>query len=414
MNAICLVIDRLHVGYLGCYGSAWVGTPAVDRLAARSFVFDQVVIDSPSLDRLYRSYWRGVHAAAPEALTEPAPVLPDVLTTAGISTTLITDEKTVAAHPLARRFAESVQLSSGEVVEPCAEVHETQLAGFFTQLVDWLQTAREPFFLWAHSRGMGGPWDAPLALRNQYLEDDDPPASTSSEVPQRELEANYDPDELRSLRCAYAGQVALMDRCLAALLEDFVGSGLAERTLLVLLSPRGFPLGEHHRVGGQERLHAELVQVPWLWRFPNGMGAAARSQCLIQPSTLAPTLVDWWGLAEKWPSGACASVLPVTRDERAATVDRACVLHPNGQRAIRTPAWYLVLPSAAALERDRTRSSHLFAKPDDRWELNDVADRCSQVVEYLEAALVEFVAEHQTSLAPAFSPLAEMAIRPRR
>ena len=38
MNAICLVIDRLHCGYLGCYGNAWVGMPGIVRLAAESFV----------------------------------------------------------------------------------------------------------------------------------------------------------------------------------------------------------------------------------------------------------------------------------------------------------------------------------------------------------------------------------------
>ena len=27
MNAICLVVDRLHAGYLGAYGNAWIDTP---------------------------------------------------------------------------------------------------------------------------------------------------------------------------------------------------------------------------------------------------------------------------------------------------------------------------------------------------------------------------------------------------
>ena len=65
MNAICLVIDRLHRGFLGAYGNTWIETPAFDRLAAESFVFDQMLVDSPRLGPLYRSFWQGLHALAP-------------------------------------------------------------------------------------------------------------------------------------------------------------------------------------------------------------------------------------------------------------------------------------------------------------------------------------------------------------
>ena len=65
VNAICLVIDRLHRGFLGAYGNTWIETPAFDRLAAESFVFDQMLVDSPRLGPLYRSFWQGWHALAP-------------------------------------------------------------------------------------------------------------------------------------------------------------------------------------------------------------------------------------------------------------------------------------------------------------------------------------------------------------
>ena len=37
-----------------------------------------------------------------------------------------------------------------------------------------------------------------------------------------------------------------------------------------------------------------------------------------------------------------------------------------------------------------TYSPELFAKPDDRWEVNDVASRCREVVESLQAALGQY------------------------
>ena len=107
MNVICLAIDRLHAGYLGPYGNTWIETPAIDRLAAESMVFDQVMIDTPTLDRLYRSYWQGWHAMC---LPPPndRPSLPELLRDAGVGTALMTDERLLAEHPLAVQFDDLV------------------------------------------------------------------------------------------------------------------------------------------------------------------------------------------------------------------------------------------------------------------------------------------------------------------
>ena len=67
MNAICLVFDRLHAGYVGAYGNSWIDTPWLDRLASQSLLLDCALVDSPDLERLYRSYWQGWHALCPAA-----------------------------------------------------------------------------------------------------------------------------------------------------------------------------------------------------------------------------------------------------------------------------------------------------------------------------------------------------------
>ena len=46
----------------------------------------------------------------------------------------------------------------------------------------------------------------------------------------------------------------------------------------MLISPRGFPLGEHWRVGPcDDALFGELVHVPWMMQFPR---KGVRSHCL--------------------------------------------------------------------------------------------------------------------------------------
>ena len=66
---------------------------------------------------------------------------------------------------------------------------------------------------------MAGPWDAPLALRQQFADEDDPEPPEFVEPPDRVLPDDFDPDELLGITHAYAGQVALVDLCLGMLLD---------------------------------------------------------------------------------------------------------------------------------------------------------------------------------------------------
>jgi len=381
MNTIVLVIDRLHAGYVGAYGNAWVATPSLDRLAVESVVFDQCLIESPRLESLCRSCWQGRHPLAGEALPDDRPALPSLLRSAGVTTTLMSDEPVVARHALAGSFDSLVELPGPEFVEVADEIDQTHLAECFARLIDWLQSPREPFLAWCHLSGLGGPWDAPLEFRNRYAEEDDPDPPDSAEVPCEMLPSDYDPDRLLGISQAYAGQVSLLDVCVGALVESLADSPAGRDSLFVLASARGFPLGGHLRVGAyDESLYGELVHVPLWMRFPDSRGAAVRSRALVQPADLWPTLLEWWNVPDPPPSPDAASLMPLVREEVESIRDRVCLVGGDTERAIRTPAWFL--REAAEPE--------LFAKPDDRWEVNDVADRCQDVVDRLRTAYAEY------------------------
>ena len=388
MNAICLLVDRLHAGYVGAYGNTWIETPAIDQLACESFLFDHMLIDSPNLDSLYRSYWQGRHALCgvatpngPPSGPMSGPTLAGLLGSAGVDTTLLTDEPAISGSDLIGQFNELLDLGTPEVTEPASSLEQTHLAGCFTQIINWLDNVpRKPFLLWCHLAGLSGPWDAPLEFRRSYTEPDDPPPRESAETPELMLEPDYDPDLLLPITQAYAGQVSLLDTCLGALLEFLAGGNLLDDTLLMLVSARGYPLGEHRRVGiCDNALYGELAHVPMMIRMPDSLGAAARSQALVEPGDIWATLLEWWKL-EGHSSPTGRNLLPLVRDEVESVRDRLCLTGADGQRAIRTPAWYL----------RETTEPLLFAKPDDRWEANDVATRCHQVVDDLRAALSQF------------------------
>ena len=242
-NTIVVIVDRLGSGWLGPYGNTWTDTPELNRLASQSFLFEHALTDSPGLELVYRSYWQGLHAMCP--LADPGPrSLPALLAEAGVNPTLLTDDPRVAECRLAGDFDQPIRPSGPVAEEPVDEAGQSQLGQLFRAAIDWLQQASSPFLLWIHARGMDGLWDAPFCLRNQFADGEDPVPPSFVVPPQQKLPDDYDPDELLGVMQAYAGQVALVDIWLGALLDV-----LANRpTTLLLTSPRGFPIGEHLRV----------------------------------------------------------------------------------------------------------------------------------------------------------------------
>ena len=407
MNVVCLVIDRLHIGQLGCYGNASIATPGFDRLAADSFLFDQALAESPELADFYASLASGTHLLTRSAGGQSKASLVECLAAAGVRSTLISDEPSIANLPWAAALDDVVHVPCERSTETATSLEETQLARFFAVTSDWLHNATEPFCLFAHCGSLGEVWDAPYEYRERYADADEPAPPVGATPPACTLTEDYDPDELLGYCQSCAGQVTALDACLAALVAQFEQMASRERTLLLLVSPRGFPLGEHRYVGASEMPpHAELVHIPWIVRFPDGQGASDRSSAIVQPCDLGPTILDWFGLPTALlPSTPGQSVLPISRGEVEAIRDRALVV--AGQwRAIRAPAWFLIEERSAsgAVSSDAATRTQLYAKPDDRWELNDVADRCQTVVELLAPLIDEFANSETTE------PLADVLI----
>lgn len=403
-SAICLVMDRVHAGYIGAYGNTWVPTPEWDRLAARGFVFDQAVIDSPQLEMLYRAYWQGWPAIRRRDPGEDWPSLPERLAEAGVYTALLTDEAALARYRLAEDFAEVVVWDSASEPRVAETIEQTHAARCFAQMVDWLEKAPRPFLLWCHWTGFGGPWDGPIPLREIFREEGDPPSYTHWEPPEKKLDHPLDPDELLAYSFAYAGQMMVLDACLGGLATFLAESGLEKEVLFALMGLRGYPLGEHGRVGPcDEALYAELVHVPWIMLYPDGLGAMTRSQALVEPADLWATLLRWWNLPLEPNTPTACDLTPVVREETGMVRDRVCLVHPDGQQAIRTPAWYL--RTTESLEEEK--AWELYVKPDDRWEVNNVADRCPEVAEALKQAFEQTGQHLQTGTLADLPPLEE-------
>ncbi len=193
---------------------------------------------------------------------------------------------------------------------------------------------------------------------------------------------------------AYAAQAIVLDCCCEQLL-DAIHAGNGDQWVVTLIGARGFPLGEHTRIGGVDpRMYAEQLHVPWLIRFPDEFGRLARSQALTSHHDLLPTLIEWIDRDRKIDQAAFdgRSVLPLATAAQTAWRDVLFSTSPTA-RAIRTSEWCLREDLAAgdnaAPSDEETSRSELYVRPDDRWEANDVAKLCSDVVESLHEQVVK-------------------------
>jgi arylsulfatase A-like enzyme len=375
-RAIVIAVDGLRASALGAYGNSWYATPALDALAAESLVFDWMWCDSPELAGFYRGAW----GDGAELLRW--------LAAAGGDATLITDDPDFAQSS-ASAFHETVRTdgSSSVAARDVAETAAARTLALAAQRLNlWTELQDVARLMWVHVNGFRGPWDAPLELRAALLDEGDPPAPTFTTPP--ELLSSENHDELLAYRAAYGAQAVVIDQCVGGLLEAIDELGLDRDVLTLVVGCRGYALGEHGFVGGAcTNLYGELLHVPCMVRRARRASAPRRCGGLAHPSDLAAMLARWFELPQVASDEQEASPWD---DETDSLAPRRMVVSggPGGERVLRTPAWLLRLPAAGNnADVGSPRHAELYVKPDDRWEANEVADRCPDVVERLLAVL---------------------------
>jgi hypothetical protein len=372
---VVVVVDRLGAGWLGPYGNTWIPTPSLNQLAAQSLLCEFVVGDSYSLVDAYHSYWSGLPAFC--SATPSWSSLPQLAAQAGLQPVLITDAEEITQHPLVEGFEEGKLLRVKPPQRLVASVEQTRLAQLFHMAGEAITRGDQPSFVWIHAQGPNAAWDAPYPLREQLADEDDPPPLQFAAPVHQALAKGYDPDELLGIVQSYAAEVVSFDESLGALLKTIDATLDPRETLLVLTSPRGYALGEHLAIGSAgDSLRGEVLQVPLLVRFPEQAHRLTRLISLHQPVDLFATIAA--ALQTDAPTGWGSDLARVARGELAASP--LAIASSGKEIALRSPAWLFrkaITDEAAKVE--------LYAKPDDRWEVNEISARAPDVVEQFEA-----------------------------
>jgi len=99
------------------------------------------------------------------------------------------------------------------------------------------------------------------------------------------------PGELRRLRALYAAEVEYLDRVVDSFFKHLSTLGIADKTLVILLSDHGEEFGEHGKLGHGETLHNQALHVPLAFYWP-GVIKPGRDQTPVQLVDVMPTVLD--------------------------------------------------------------------------------------------------------------------------
>jgi len=138
-------------------------------------------------------------------------------------------------------------------------------------------------------------------------------------------------EQIAEIRHGYLANISYLDAQLGKVLDALDRSGVADRTLIVLVSDHGYQLGEHTLFGKNSNFEFD-ARAPLFIATPDGSSAGQHTQALTELIDLFPTLVELCGLPV--PDGLDGiSLAPLLKDPTRVLQPAAFTQHPR-------PAFY--------------------------------------------------------------------------
>ncbi len=388
-NVLLICVDDLKPA-LGCYGDARAQSPHIDRLAARSVLFERAycnqAVCSPSRNALLtglRPQTLGIYDLAtnfrksrPDAVTLPQhfknhgwrtealgkifhvghgntedPVswsvphwkanvisyaLPESKAKAGL-----TREEALFDNQPAKDLPKGAAYEAADV--PDNTYPDGALA---EEAIQRLRAAKDrggPFFIATGFVKPHLPFVAPKKYWDRYSRDDfslaavqTPPSGAPSYAPQfggelRQYKGVPDngpiPDDLqRTLIHGYHAAMSFMDAQVGRLLDELDALGLRQNTIVVLWGDHGWHLGDHG-IWCKHTNYEQATRIPLLVSLP-GQSSGRKTNALTETVDIYPTLCELTGIPA--PEGLDGrSFVPTLRDPQTPTKDHVIHVYPR-------------------------------------------------------------------------------------
>ncbi len=409
-NVLLIVVDDLYAR-IGVYGEG-PKTPNLERLALRGRLFERAYVQFPLCNPSRTSMmtgWRPErttvwdNADPPRAHLEGAVPLQEHFATHGYFTARLGK---IYHSPFESQFRwDEAWDPPGE---PGAENgHGEDIAGQprATDAKDedepdgrTVRRAAElvarkhprPFFVAVGLLRPHGPWVAPRKYFDMY-----PPERVKlpeqvpgdlDDVPRVALKRGAEPDvpieRWREVLAAYYACVTFMDAQVGVLLDALDRQGLADETLVVVVSDNGIQRGEHG-LWRKNVLFEESARVPLIIAGPGVAAPGKPTRSFAEAVDIYPTLTDLAGLPQP-PGLEGTSLRPILEDpDRSVKTAAFTVTHRGRQlgRSVRTERYRFT--------RWRAEFAELYDLEADPRETRNLAEdpRLASVVERMDGLL---------------------------
>ena len=263
-NIFIIVVDSLRRDYLGAYNSDVTFTPAIDRFAADSLVFEQAFSRYGATGLSEPSMWVGGMLPHQQYVSPFAPM-----------NSLQTLLKAQEYHGFI-----SVDPILDKILDPMGWVTDLD---FGRQAGD-IELCQSLKGLRGHLSARQNP-DAPVFVYTQ-------PQNIHIATIGREGNTAVDGARYDGFHAPYASRLRQLDGCFGRFIDDLKAGGLYENSVVILTSDHGDSLGEGGRFGHAYTVFPEILRIPLILRVPRALtaGLGVDPAGLAFSTDLSPTL----------------------------------------------------------------------------------------------------------------------------
>ena len=320
-NVVLISIDSLRADHLGCYGYNRPTSPLLDRLAAQGVRFNTAYAGSswtlPSHATMLTGRYPLSHGAVlrERRLTAATPTIATVLQHVGYKTGGF-----VSYEFLRRRYYFHVGFDYYDDfttdLDTDQEEHSRMTGPLLnTQIIPWIEgNADRPFFLFVHYFDVHFNYDPPPPYDTMFDPDYvGPDLRRFSRNPA--IHRGMPKRHLEHLIALYDGEIRFTDGVVGEVVDAINRAGIGAETLLIVTADHGDEFFEHGNKGHGTTLYDEVLRVPLLVHWPEGVVAGRVVEDPVSLADLAPTIYELLGVAAP-PGLEGQSLVPLLLGER--------------------------------------------------------------------------------------------------